>query len=124
MATSELNVTLKFLAWQELYSKEKPFQIFIDIPDDAADQRGSNLVFQNVQVPLTDVRTVPDDFSLDANGFVFRKHKTEISDVADRDTVEMAYLPEVEAILRKEMEGVHRVFFFDWRVSPQTLVHD
>ena len=117
MSTSELDITLKFLDWQELYSNEKPFQIFIDIPDDAVDQRGSNLVFKDIQVPLKDVRTMPDHFSLDDNGFIYRKHKTNISDLADRETVETIYLPEVESILRKEMEGVDRVFFFDWRVS-------
>ena len=117
MSTSELDVTLKFLDFQELYTKEKPFQIFIDIPKDAVDQRSSNLVFKDVQVPLKDVRTMPDHFSLDGNGFIYRKHKTNISNLADRETVEMTYLPEVESILREEMEGVDRVFFFDWRVS-------
>ena len=117
MRTSELNVTLKFLDWQELYTKEKPFQIFIDTPEDAIDQRGSNLVFKDVQVPLKDVRTMPDRFSLDDNGFIYRKHKTNIRNFSDRETVEMAYLPEVESILREEMKGVDRVFFFDWRVS-------
>ena len=119
MSTSELHATLRFLDWQELYYKEKPFQIFIDIPEDAVDQRSSNLVFKNVEVPLRDVRTIPDRFSLDSNGFVFRKHKTNISDFADRETVETAYLPEVENILREEMEGVDRIFVFDWRVSQQ-----
>ena len=122
MATSDMTVTLKFLDWQELYAEEKPFQIFIDIPKDALDQRSSNLVFKNVQVRLKDVRTISDPiFSLDANGFVFRKHKTQVSNFADRETVEKTYLPEVESILREEMEGVDRVFFFDWRVSEAVI---
>ncbi len=122
MVASEMEVTLKFLDWQELYSREKPFQIFIDIPEDATDQRSSNLVFKGIQVPLKDVRAMPDQFSLDANGFIFRKHKTDVRNFADGKTVETAYLPEVEAILRDEIEGVDKVFFFDWRVSQDSFV--
>lgn len=122
MSTSDLDVTLKFMDWQELYSREKPFQIFIDIPDDADDQRSSNLVFKNVQVPLKDVRTVPDNFSLDANGFIFRKYKTNVSDISNRETVETAYLPEIENILREEIAGVDRIYIFDWRVSSIPFV--
>lgn len=117
MPTSDLVVTLKFLDWQELYAREKPFQIFIDIPDDAEDQRSSNLVFKNVQVPLIDVRTIPDNFSLDANGFIFRNYKTNVSDISNRETVETAYLPEIENILREEIPDVDRIYIFDWRVS-------
>ena len=117
MSSPDLEVTLKFLDWQELYSREKPFQIFIDVPDDAVDQRSSNLVFRNVEVPLKDVRTVPEDFSLDVNGFVYRKYKSSFSNILNRDTVETTYLPEIEAILRQELLGVDRIFIFDWRVS-------
>ena len=117
MSTSDVDVTLKFLDWQELYSREKPFQIFIDIPDDAVDQRSSNLVFRNVKIPLKDVRTVPYEFSLDANGFIFRNYKTNVGEDLSRDTVETTYLPEIETILREELTGVDRIFIFDWRVS-------
>ena len=117
MSTSDVDVTLKFLDWQELYSREKPFQIFIDIPDDAVDQRSSNLVFRNVKIPLKDVRTVPHEFSLDANGFIFRNYKTNVGEDLSRDTVETTYLPEIETILREELTGVDRIFIFDWRVS-------
>ena len=133
MAPSSLTVPLKFLAWQDLYNHEKPFQIFIDIPPSAPDQRSSNLVFETVHVPLQDVRNLPDGgggdtgkfFSLDGNGFVYRKHEMTgmLRDVgaffaeADRETVERAYLPEVEKLLRGQIEGVDEVFFFDWRVG-------
>ena len=57
-----LTITLKFLLWQPLYATEKPFQIFINIPPDAPDVRDTNLVFENVDLPVQDVRLlVPSD---------------------------------------------------------------
>lgn len=122
MPTSDLVVTLKFLDWQELYAREKPFQIFIDIPDDAEDQCSSNLDFKDVQVPLIDVRTIPDNFSLDANGFIFRNYKVNVSNISNRETVETAYLLEIENILREEIPDIDRIYIFDWRVRQIPFV--
>jgi hypothetical protein len=111
--TAELN----FLQWQELYEKERPFQIFIPIPDGAQDKRDSNLVFRPVQLDIANVHNFLDKLTLDGNGFIFRKHYTDIVDFSDRAMVEKIYLPQMEALLARELEGVDRVFFFDWRVK-------
>ena len=112
-------VTLQFLDWQDLYETEKPFQIFIDVPKDAEDPRDTNLVFKSVDVKFHNVRGQSDEFTLDDHGFMYRQHTTAVSDFTDRKVVVDDYLPEVEALLRKEVEGVDRVFFFDWRVCMQ-----
>lgn len=109
-------VTLKFLDWQELYETEKPFQIFINIPDEAEDKRTSNLVFEDVETAVHDVRGREKDFDLDKNGFRFLRHSSSLDDFHNKELIEKIYLPEVEALLRKEVEGVDKVFFFDWRV--------
>ena len=53
-----LTITLKFLLWQPLYATEKPFQIFINIPPNATDARDTNLVFENVALPVQDIRSL------------------------------------------------------------------
>lgn len=114
-----LSVNLKFLQWQPLYETEKPFQLFVNIPPEAADQRTTNLVFEDVTLPIQDVRELDNDWSIDEKGFVYRRHasKATLEDFASRTAVEEIYLPEVEELLRSELEGVDRVFFFDWRVG-------
>jgi hypothetical protein len=116
MADQELMVTLKFLDWQELYETEKPFQIFTNIPDEAEDKRTSNLVFEDVEIAVHNVRGREKDFDLDANGFRFLRHVSILDDFHSQKKIEDIYLKEVEILLRKEVEGVDKVFIFDWRV--------
>jgi hypothetical protein len=111
-----LKISLKFLKWQALYDTEKPFQIFINIPPDATDQRTTNLVYENVDLMAKDVRYIDFQTSLDKNGFIYCKHQTHIEKFNDRDYVDKYYLPEVEELLRSEVEDADRIFFFDWRV--------
>ena len=117
MVLGDLQVHLSFLSWQDLYATEKPFQIFIDIPTGAEDQRDTNLVFKKALVEVRDIRHLSIDLSLDANGFIYRKHTTKTEDFTQKGMVEQSYLPEIEELLKAEMEDVDRVFFFDWRVS-------
>ncbi|MCJ1405772.1 hypothetical protein MMC11_009002, partial [Xylographa trunciseda] len=116
MTTGAVHVPLKFLKWQDLYETEKPFQIFINIPKDAADPRDTNLVFENVNVPVHDIRTCPRPFSLDGNGFVYLKHTTNVTTFSNREVVERDYLPEIESLLKATLDEVDRIFFFDWRL--------
>ena len=120
MTTQDITARLSFLQWQKLYEEEKPFQIFINIPEDAEDQRNTNLVFRNVCLNIHDVRGHSEDFSLDTNGFMYRQHTTNMVSFRDRKLIEESYLPEIETLLRIEVEGAGRIFFFDWRVSHQS----
>ncbi|KAL9598501.1 MAG: hypothetical protein Q9219_004474 [cf. Caloplaca sp. 3 TL-2023] len=116
MASKSFSVALSFLDWQELYESEKPFQIFIDIPEDAEDQRDTNLVFKPASVLVQDVRGHVANFSLDTHGFIYREHTAKTTDFTNRESVERTYLPEIEDLLKREVEGVDRIFFFDWRL--------
>ncbi|MCJ1393440.1 hypothetical protein MMC18_006315 [Xylographa bjoerkii] len=116
MTTGQVNVTLKFLKWQDLYESEKPFQIFINIPKDADDLRDTNLVFENVSLPIRDIRNYPHQISLDGNGFIYLKHVTNVTMFSNREVVEREYLPEIEALLKSKLDDVDRVFCFDWRL--------
>lgn len=116
MTTQKLAINLNFLQWQSLYEEEKPFQIFINIPEDAEDQRHTNLVFEKVSLYVHDVRGHPWDYSLDTNGFMYRQHNTNMTNFSDRKAVREKYLPDIEALLKREVQGADQIFFFDWRV--------
>src|ERR1700754_4130329 len=79
-----VQASLKFLQWQSLYEVEKPFQIFINIPDHVKDRRTTNLVFEDCQVMIKDVRGHSHDFTLDYHGFMYRIHETSMKNVTDR----------------------------------------
>lgn len=113
---SSVLASLKFLQWQPLYELEKPFQIFVNIPDHFKDQRTTNLVFEDCPVVVKDIRHRAANFTLDDHGFTYCHHETAGGDFTDRIYVEETYLPEIETLLRREVDGVQQVFFFDWRV--------
>ena len=123
MSFPAITTPLKFLKWQTLYETEKPFQIFINIPPDAPDQRTTNLVYEDVATTITDVRSLPEEErpGLDRMGFKYVKDKLEgVVDWENSESVERGYLPGVERLVRRElgMEGKGgRVEIFDWRVS-------
>jgi len=117
MGNTEIVATLKFLRWQALYEIEKPFQIFINIPTQVKDRRTTNLVYEDVQVNLRDIRYLQNSFDLNEHGFTYIKHVTHVQSFTDRAVVEEQYLPEIEKLIRSNIEDVDRVHFFDWRVS-------
>lgn len=121
MTSQNITTSLNFLRWQNLYEEEKPFQIFINLPEDAEDQRTTNLVFEKVSLQVYDVRGQAEDFSLDTNGFMYRQHITKTIDFSDQQSIEETYLPNIQALLQQEVEGADRIFFFDWRVCGTYL---
>ena len=101
-----------------LYDTEKPFQIFINIPDDATDKRTTNLAFENVKVEVQDVRQFPTThFQLNQHGFTYCSHHLQPDQLMNQTSIEDLYLPEMESLIRVNLEDVDRVFFFDWRVG-------
>jgi hypothetical protein len=116
---------VQFLQWTDLYLTEKPFQLFLDIDPNAADQRKTNLVFEEKDIRVTNLRSQEHLFSLDQNGFIVRKFPEAAScfqeTPPDANIVETKYFPAVERLLRKEVDGIDRLFLLDWRVSAHPL---
>ena len=63
-------------------------------------------------VTISDMREIAEDLSVDREGFELLHHATAVKDLYDDDTVERAYLPEIEALLRKKF-GASQVVIFD-----------
>jgi len=57
-------------------------------------------------------RPVVDRFTLDGNGFHFRRHDTKMRDFFDADEIQQVYYKEMEALVKAET-GASRVVVFD-----------
>ena len=112
--------SIKFLKWQTLYEQERPFQIFTDIPEAAADQRLTNLVYEDINQTFHNIRGRETCFHLDDHGFTYRRHQIDFEDFENRKAVEAEYLPQIEKLFRKCVDEVDKVFVFDWRVMNLT----
>jgi hypothetical protein len=117
--------SVQFLQWTDLYLTEKPFQLFLDIDPNAVDQRKTNLVFEEKDIRVTNLRGQEHLFSLDQNGFIVRKFPEAASCFQeappDENLIGANYFPAVERLLRKEVDGIDRLFLLDWRVSAHHL---
>jgi hypothetical protein len=110
---------LSFLQWQELYKVEKPYEIYVDLPEGHPGVTQNNLLFERVKTIIKDVRGHEKSFKLETQGFQFAEFPTKLqdADLDNRHRVESIYLPEAEHLLRKEYPNASRIFIFDWRVS-------
>ena len=122
----EENATLQYLKWQELYETEKPYQLFSTVAKQELPVRGAtNLEWTKGDVEIIhDVRGRVSQFTLDTNGFAFLKVPTNFRDFESSEQIEKIYLPEVEDILWREVEGVDQIYFFDWRIRKNIGLGD
>ncbi|KAF2265187.1 hypothetical protein CC78DRAFT_600337 [Lojkania enalia] len=115
---SEL-AAIQFVKWQELHLKEKPFMLFIDLPADAPDQRKTNLVFETQHVSVKDIRGEQKTFTLNENGFMYTALEG-FEDLTTKEEVESQYLPAIEELLKREVEGADKVFIWHWRMRESS----
>ena len=77
-------------------------------------------IYAEHKMPVVNGRRWPEAaFSLDRQGFLFRRHETAVRDFYDPAEIEGVYFPEVEALL-KQATGAEKVVTFDHtlRVGP------
>ena len=115
---SNEQAVLNYLEWQDSYAKEKPFQLFSVVPNSGlAGERTTNLVFKEGQMEfIRDVRGEESLYSLDTKGFAFTVYPTCLPDFTIRENIENVYLSEMEELLKREVDSVDKIYFFDWRV--------
>jgi hypothetical protein len=61
---------------------------------------------------ISDARPIAPQLSLDREGFILRRHETEVRDFYDKAEVERVYYPEVEALVRSQT-GAEKIVVFD-----------
>jgi hypothetical protein len=71
-----------------------------------------NLELEPHRVAIRNARPIAPQLSLDREGFLLRRHATEVADFYDDDEVRRIYYPEVEQLLR-ETTGAAKVVIFD-----------
>lgn len=108
---------LSFLADIPLYEAEKPYQLFISIP---GVEESNVQTEKHSYIEITDVRGHEDAFNLDNPGFQFIRSPSaaaqRLSEFSPKqDELVNAYLADVMAILRRELQTQH-IICFDWRV--------
>lgn len=118
--------SLQYLKWQELYETEKPYQLFSTVTKQELPVRGAtNLEWTKGDAEIIhDVRDILSQFTLDKNGFAFREAPTSFRAFESTEQIEKIYLPEIEDILRLEVEGVDQIHFFDWRIRKNVGLGD
>lgn len=114
--------SILYLRWDKLFEKEKPFHVFREIPPNAKDQRVTNITFEQKVVEFHNIREREELFELDTHGFMIRHHQPELSNFANKQAVESLYLPEVEKLLKRELDRVDHVCIFDWRVRAEVTL--
>lgn len=107
--------SVQFLKWTSLYETEKPFQIFGDLLEESVDQRKTNLTWEEVEIPVQDIRDDAHSFRLDSHGFTVC-HLPEFTQLSDRGVIPDEYIPVIKKMLKAKLEDVGTVFVFDWRV--------
>jgi hypothetical protein len=117
MGLKDEYAAFEYLQWQPLYDEEKPYEIFLQIPEDLPNIRRTNLVFGKGEKQLVeDVRGSEDHYKLNEHGFQILRAPTTFENFTSKDAVEAVYLPECIQLLKENVEDVDRVYFFNWRV--------
>jgi len=120
MATVSAGV--QYVKLLKIFETEVPFESFVDIPEDATDQRKTNLEFETKVESFKDMRDDIHILTLDENGFTVKQEPLSFPPefFTQREEVEKLYFPELERIVREVCGQVDKVSFFDWRVMLPT----
>ncbi|KAK4968675.1 hypothetical protein LTR66_011816 [Elasticomyces elasticus] len=110
----DVDVKLQYLASDPLYKKVKPLQV---VPGYLDCDGKSNVYLQPGETEtIHDIRGKEDEFSLDKNGFRYVKSKTNFEEWNSQPKIGEVYLPEMEDLLRDQLEGCDEIMFFDARL--------
>ncbi|CAK4031587.1 hypothetical protein AC579_6754 [Lecanosticta acicola] len=110
----DVQVRLQYLKDDPIYSTQKPLQI---TPNFLDKEHKTNVQLAPGEVEtISDVRGKEHQFSLDANGFQYVHAPTQFKDWSSQPKIAHDYLPELESLLRKEIDGCDEIMFYDARI--------
>ncbi len=105
-----INTTLQYLARDKLYETEKPYSADFEVEEQNGSKK-TNYILSTQPVTVHAIQP-SDKFELDTNGFCVINAKTnlDVQDALDKsETVELAYLNEIKAILHKHFPEYSRL---------------
>lgn len=106
-------------------SNERPFKI-IGLPPGSR-LPSSNITWTKCEAQrIVDIRGEERRFRLDEHGFCVRHWPTRLSscDFDDRNTINMSYLPEIEDMLRRTVDGADIVKTIRFQVRYSSLYRE
>lgn len=110
-AVNDVQVQLHYLKDDPLYETTKPLQI---VPEWRDTERMTNVQLEpGPEETLRDVRGREENFSLDEHGFKYVYAPTTFKDWSSQPEIGKVHLPELENLLRKEVEGADEILFYD-----------
>ncbi|KXT08861.1 hypothetical protein AC579_6754 [Pseudocercospora musae] len=110
----DIQVQLQYLKNDPIYAKEKPLQITPNFAD--KDSKTNVRLAPGPFETIHDVRGQQEKFSLDGNGFRYVKAPTSFTNWSSQAAIGKDYLPELEVLLRREVEGCDEIMFYDARI--------
>ena len=123
MGRDEVN-QLNYVKWNDLFLREKPYQVIADLDSEALDSdhpaksfATTNIEFEyGAAQTIHDIRGRENEFNLRDHAFQICQRPMQLDSVNPR-YVDSVYVPQVEALLRDIVPNVVKVMVFDWRVS-------
>ncbi len=103
---SGVRTTLNYLVRTET----KPYNYTFEPPPGKPARSGEVNAVDGILV--RNARPVANRLSLDEQGFVLRRHASEVADFYDEDEIRSRYYPEIETLLKRETGG-EKVVIFD-----------
>ena len=111
-ALKQVETALNYLA----KDSEKPATYMYEPPAGIPRRSGN---YSRYPVTIINGRTVAQDLTLDAQGFMLRRHETKVVDFYDEKEVRAVYYPEIEQLLKTTL-GATKVVVFDHNVRCAT----
>jgi hypothetical protein len=119
--SSDVQVQLMYLKNDPIYQHVKPIQITPNFAD--KDHRTNVRLEPGPAETLHDVRGHGGyelgDFTLDDNGFQYVKAPTSFTQWTSQPAIGQYYLPELEELLKREVDGCDEVMFYDARIRQK-----
>ena len=113
----DVTVQLQYLKDDPIYRTTKPIQITPNFP---LDSRTNVQVESGPLETINDVRGRAEEFTLDANGFRYLHAPTKYKDWSSQPQIAKEYLPELEGLLKREIDGCDEVIFYDARIRQES----
>ena len=102
---SEIQAPIGYL----VYTGETPVFYLSNIPGERTKVEGER---EKRSMTIRNARLLPNNFSLDGEGFSFTEHLTEVIDFYDDTELAVVYEPEVELLI-SQFTGASKVVVFD-----------
>ncbi|KAF2771032.1 hypothetical protein EJ03DRAFT_325830 [Teratosphaeria nubilosa] len=110
----DIKVRLQYLKDDPIYRSVKPIQI---TPNFADKEKRTNVKLESGEPEtIMDVRGLHERFTLDQNGFAYVKAPTKFEHWSSQPRIAEEYLPELESLLKHEVDGCDEIYFYDARI--------